>query len=94
MDGWLGAPFGGEAADGLVGGAVEAEEVADDVLVEQGAVRVCVRDVGGLEFFVPELLEDVFRFVQLVVAQGAEVEHRQRFDGPDGNAAASGLLSI
>ena len=36
------APFGGEAADGLVGVLVEAEEVADDAAVEERAVGVGV----------------------------------------------------
>ena len=60
MDGWLGAPFGGEAADGGVGGFVEVEEVADDAAVEEGAVRVGVGEVGGLEPEGAELVEDRF----------------------------------
>ena len=51
MDGGFGAPFGGEAADGLVGFFVEAQEVADDAAVEDGAAGVGVREVGRLQLF-------------------------------------------
>ena len=58
VDGWLGAPFGGEAADGDIGGFVEVEEIADDAAVEEGAVGVGVGEVGGLELEGAELVED------------------------------------
>lgn len=48
VDAGFGAPFGGEAADGLIGCMVEAEEIADDAAVEKGAVGIGVGQVGGL----------------------------------------------
>ena len=45
VDGGFGAPYGGEAADGLVDFLVEAKEVADDAAVQEGAVGVGEIDV-------------------------------------------------
>ena len=42
----------------IIGGFVEAEEVADDAAVEEGAVGVGVGEVGGLELEGAELVED------------------------------------
>jgi len=38
----LGAPFGGKEADGLVDVLAEAEQIADDAPVQEGAVGVGV----------------------------------------------------
>lgn len=46
VDGRLGAPFGGEAADCYVDLLVEAEEIADDAPIQEGAVGVGVGKVG------------------------------------------------
>ena len=82
MDGGFGAPFGGEATDGCVGLFVEAQVVADDAAVEVGAVGVGVREVGGLQLFVAEFIEDELRHDELVVAEGVEVQqgHELRLD--------------
>ena len=59
MYGRLGAPFGGEAAYGLVDLLAVAEEIADDAAVEEGAVGVGVGEVGGQKVLVAELVEDL-----------------------------------
>ena len=79
VDGGFGAPFGGEAADAFVGFFVEAQEVADDAAVEEGAVGVGIRQVGRLKLFVSELVEDRFCRFQLIVAKGTEVQHSEGF---------------
>ncbi len=73
MNGRLGAPLGGEAANAQVDVIVEAEHIAEHAPVEQGAVGICVRQVGGLEFLVAELIEYRLDGRQLLVRQGAEV---------------------
>ena len=57
VDGWFGAPLGGEEAHCLIDVFAEAEQVADDAAVEEGAVGVGVGEVGGLEVEVAELVE-------------------------------------
>ena len=49
MHGRFGAPLLGKSADGLVNFLIEAQEVTDHPTVEQGAVGVSVREVGGLQ---------------------------------------------
>ncbi len=73
MDGGFGAPFGGEAADVLVDGFVEAEEAADDAAVEQGAVGVGVGEVSGLQVFVAEFFKNGLGGGELGVGEGSEV---------------------
>ena len=57
VDGWFGAPLGGEQAYCLIDVFIEAEQVADDTAVKEGAVFVGVGEVGGLEVEVAELVE-------------------------------------
>ena len=45
MNGRLGAPFGRQPPNSLVHILVEAKQVADQTVVEQGTVGVSVRDV-------------------------------------------------
>ena len=94
VDGWLGAPFGGEAADGYVGGFIEAEQVAADAAVEEGAVGIGVGEVGGLELEVTEFVENRFGAAELVVAEGVEVEHGERLHGAYRCPAAATLLTV
>lgn len=58
MDGRLRAPFGGEAADGLVNLLVEAEEISDGAAVEEVAVGSGVGEVDRQKDLVAELFED------------------------------------
>ena len=69
VDRRLCAPLGGEAPHCGVGVLVEAEEVADDAPVQEGAVGVCVREVGGLQVFVTELVEDGLSRAQLLIVR-------------------------
>ena len=59
VDAGFGAPFGGEAADGPVGCIVETEKIADDATIQEGTVGVGVGQVGGLQFLIAKLVEDV-----------------------------------
>ena len=68
------APLGGQPSHRLVSGVVEAEEIADDAPVQEGAVGVGVREVGGLQLFVSELVEDGLGRAQLLIREGAEVQ--------------------
>ena len=67
MHGRFGAPLGGEAADCLVDIFAEAQEIADDATVQEGAVGVGVCEVGGHQIFVPELLENYFGHEKLFI---------------------------
>ena len=73
----FGAPLGGQTAHGSVDLLIEAEQVADHSPVQEGAVGVCVREVGGFKLLVPNLVEDGLGRTQLLGAQGAEVQDAQ-----------------
>ena len=90
----LGAPLGGEAADSCVGVLVETQQITDHAAVQQRPVRVGVGEVGGLQLFVPELVEDRLRHAQLLVTEGAEVKDGQGFDVSDGSGASTTLLPV
>ena len=73
----LTAPLGGEEAHCLIGVFAEAQQVADDTPVKEGAVFVGVGEVGRLQVEVAELVEYVARRFQLLVGGGADVEDKQ-----------------
>lgn len=77
MNGRLGAPLGGEAANAQVDVIVEAEHIAEHAPVEQGAVGVCVRQVGRLKFLRQEVLEDFLSECYLPIAECPEIEDRK-----------------
>ena len=83
VDRRLCAPLGGETPHCGVGVLIEAEEVADDAPVQEGAVGVGVREVGGLQVFVTELVEDGLSRAQLLIREGAEVQHWREIRGAD-----------
>ena len=93
VDAGLGAPFLGEAADGPVSCFVEAEQVADDATVQEGAVGVGVGQVGGHEVAFAKVVEDVFGGGKLPVGKRAEVEDGERVGGTYGNACLTGPLA-
>ena len=92
MDGRLGAPLGGEAADGAVHFLAEAQQVADDAAVQQGAVGVGVGQVGGQQVQLAKLVEDGLGGGKLLVAEGAEVEDGEGFSLADSYNAPPRLL--
>ena len=77
VDAGFGAPFGGQAAYGLIDGIVKAEEVADYLAVEEGAVGVGIGQVGRHQLTVAEVVEDGLGGVQPVIGEGAQVKDRQ-----------------
>ena len=79
MDGGLGAPLGGQAADGAVHVLAKAQQGADYTAVQQGAVGVGVGQVGGQQVQLAELVEDAPGGGKLLVAKGAEVEDGEDF---------------
>ena len=93
VDGGFGAPLGGEAAHSLIDAFVEAEQVADNAAVEQGAVGVGVGQVGGFQLPVAEVVEDGLGGGKLVVAEDAEVQDREGFGGVNGHVSASSYLT-
>ena len=73
----LSTPFGGQAAHGFVGLLVEAQELTDHSSVQKSAVWVGVREVGGLQLYIPEFVENGLGGAQLLLAEGAEIKDGQ-----------------
>ncbi len=73
MNGWLGAPLGGELANGLVGGFIKAKQIANYKFVQQGAGFIAVGKVSGQEVLVFELVKDGFGVLYLRWGQGPKV---------------------
>ena len=63
--------------DGHVDVIVEIEQVAENATVEQGAVGISVREVGGLKILRQELLEDFLRERYLPSTDRSEVKDRK-----------------
>ena len=94
MHGRLRAPLGGETADGLVDLLVEAEEIADDAAVEEGAVGVGVGEEGGEQVLLAELVENHFSHEKLLVGEAAEVKHGEGFRRPYRDPSPASQLAI
>ena len=93
VDRRLCAPLGGEPTHCGVGVLVEAEEIADDAPVQESAVGVCVREVGGLQLHVTELVEDGLSRAQLFIREGAEVQDGKGIRCTYSDARLAGLLT-
>ena len=73
----LGAPFGRQPPNSIVHIIIEAQEVTEHSSVQKSAVRVNVRDKGGLQFHVPEFVENGLRGAQLLLPECMEVQDGQ-----------------
>ena len=65
VDGRLGAPLGRQTPHPNVDVLVESQQVADDAVVQQGAIGVSIGQECGHQLLVTKLVEDILRSREL-----------------------------
>ncbi len=90
----LGAPLGGKAADCFVDILAETEKIADDAPIQEGAIGVGVREVGGLKHLVSKLIEDSLSYIYLLLAESSGVQYAKRLKSTDADTSSASDLPI